>query len=181
MLERSMPCFAISYSVCNKQFVVTVPGKWRMMECNRMSNKQNITFNYKPESRGFDSRRYQIFWEVVGLERGPLSLVSTIEGLLGRKSSSSCLEIREYGRRGSITLTTWPQELALTSPTSGGRSVGIVRSRTQATKFIFPLISLPFTLPYLYLIFFYRRKLFHIHVSAAIKINFRRFVVLQLS
>jgi hypothetical protein len=34
---------------------------------------------------GFDSRRYQIFWEVVGLERGPLSLVSTIEELLGRK------------------------------------------------------------------------------------------------
>jgi hypothetical protein len=28
---------------------------------------------------GVDSRRYQIFWEVVGLERGPLSLVSTIE------------------------------------------------------------------------------------------------------
>jgi hypothetical protein len=26
--------------------------------------------------------------------------------------------------------------LALTSPTSGGRSVGIVRSRTQATEFI---------------------------------------------
>jgi hypothetical protein len=34
---------------------------------------------------GFDSRRYQIFWEVVGLERGPLSLVSTIEELLERK------------------------------------------------------------------------------------------------
>jgi hypothetical protein len=36
---------------------------------------------------GFDSRRYQIFCEVVGLERGLLSLVSTrtIEGLLGRK------------------------------------------------------------------------------------------------
>jgi hypothetical protein len=34
---------------------------------------------------GFDSRRYQIFWEVVDLERGPLSLMSTIEELLGRK------------------------------------------------------------------------------------------------
>jgi hypothetical protein len=30
--------------------------------------------------------------EVVGLERGPLSLVSTIEELLGRKSSGSGLE-----------------------------------------------------------------------------------------
>jgi hypothetical protein len=36
----------------------------------------------------FDSRRYQIFWEVVGLERGPLSLVATVE-LLERKSSGS--------------------------------------------------------------------------------------------
>jgi hypothetical protein len=42
---------------------------------------------------GFDSRRYQILWEVVGLERGPLSLVSTVEELLGRKSSASGLAI----------------------------------------------------------------------------------------
>jgi hypothetical protein len=28
----------------------------------------------------------------------------------------------------------YPQKLALTSPTSGGRSVGIFRSRTQATE-----------------------------------------------
>jgi hypothetical protein len=35
----------------------------------------------------------------VGLERGPLILVSTIEELLGRKSSSSGLETWEYDRR----------------------------------------------------------------------------------
>jgi hypothetical protein len=34
---------------------------------------------------GFDSWHYQIFWEVVGLERGPLSLMSTTEELLDRK------------------------------------------------------------------------------------------------
>jgi hypothetical protein len=34
---------------------------------------------------GLDSRSYHIFREVVGLERGPLSLVSTIEALLKRK------------------------------------------------------------------------------------------------
>jgi hypothetical protein len=56
---------------------------------------------------GLASRRYQIFCEVVGLERGPLSLISTIEELLERKSSGSCLEKREYGRRGSVVLTTW--------------------------------------------------------------------------
>jgi hypothetical protein len=43
----------------------------------------------------------------VDLERGPLNLVDTIEELLGRKSSGYVLEIREYGRRGSVTLTTW--------------------------------------------------------------------------
>jgi hypothetical protein len=48
---------------------------------------------------GFDFRRYQIFREVVGLERGPLSLVSTTEELRRRKSSGSGLENREYGRR----------------------------------------------------------------------------------
>jgi hypothetical protein len=37
----------------------------------------------------------------VGLERGPLSPASTAEELLGRKSSSSDLESREYGRRYS--------------------------------------------------------------------------------
>jgi hypothetical protein len=35
----------------------------------------------------------------MGLERGPLSLVSTIEELLGKKTSGSSLENREYGRR----------------------------------------------------------------------------------
>jgi hypothetical protein len=34
---------------------------------------------------GFDSQRYHIFWEVVGLERGQLSLVSTIEQPFKRK------------------------------------------------------------------------------------------------
>jgi hypothetical protein len=37
----------------------------------------------------------------VGLERGPLRLVITIEELLERKYSSSGLENRDYGRRDS--------------------------------------------------------------------------------
>jgi hypothetical protein len=48
---------------------------------------------------GCDSRHYQIFWEVVGLERGPLSLVITNEERFERKSSGSGLEIRELGHR----------------------------------------------------------------------------------
>jgi hypothetical protein len=55
---------------------------------------------------GFDSRHYQIFWEVVGLERGPLSLVSTTEELLGRKSSGTGLENRDCGCREFAALTT---------------------------------------------------------------------------
>jgi hypothetical protein len=87
---------------------------------------------------GFDSRRYRIFWEVVGLERSALSLVTTIKELLGRKSIGSGLEIREYGRKDP---SCWPcgtfyqKNLVLTSPKSGGRSIGIVRSRTQAMDF----------------------------------------------
>jgi hypothetical protein len=42
----------------------------------------------------FDSRRYQIFSVLVRLERGPLSLVSTTQELLGRNKSGSGLENR---------------------------------------------------------------------------------------
>jgi hypothetical protein len=55
---------------------------------------------------GFGSQRYQIFWEAMGLEQGPLSLVSTIEELLERKSSGSGLEIRGCGRRDP---SRWPR------------------------------------------------------------------------
>jgi hypothetical protein len=44
---------------------------------------------HRSRGPGFDSGRYQIFWEVVGQERGPLSLVSTMEELLGRNNSGS--------------------------------------------------------------------------------------------
>jgi hypothetical protein len=74
----------------------------------------------------------------VGLEWGPLSLVSTIEELLERKNSGSGLERRECGRRDPWPWprdTLYPQTLALTSLTSDGPSVGIVLSRTQTTEF----------------------------------------------
>jgi hypothetical protein len=78
-----------------------------------------------------------------GLERGSLSLVITIEELLGRNSSGSGLENREYGHGDPLR---WPRDtlyrlkLALTSPTSCGRSVGIVRLRTKAKEFFYFLI-----------------------------------------
>jgi hypothetical protein len=53
--------------------------------------------------------------------------MSTIEERLGSKSSCSGLETRDYGRKESTALTTrhpsLRKKLALTSPTSGDRSV----------------------------------------------------------
>jgi hypothetical protein len=54
-----------------------------------------------PEVRVY-SWRYQIFREVVGVERGPLSLVSTIEELLRRKSSGYGRENRGYSVRDPV-------------------------------------------------------------------------------
>jgi hypothetical protein len=89
---------------------------------------------------GFDSRHYQVFWDVVGLERSQLSLVRTTEELLERKNSGSGLESREYGLRGPSRRprgSLYLQKFPLTSPTSGSRSVGIARSMTKATEFKF--------------------------------------------
>jgi hypothetical protein len=58
-------------------------------------NRINFGQNAERKFPGFDSRPYQIFWEVGGLERGPLSLVRTIEELLEWKSSGSGLENRD--------------------------------------------------------------------------------------
>jgi hypothetical protein len=55
-----------------------------------------------------------------------------------RYSVTNGLENREYGRRCPSRWTRralYQQKLEPTSPTSGGRSAGIVRSWTQATEF----------------------------------------------
>jgi hypothetical protein len=62
-----------------------------------------------------------------------------------QKSSGSCLENREYGRRDPSRRPRgilYPQKLAITSPTSGGRSVGIVRSRTRTMEFFYSRIRI---------------------------------------
>jgi hypothetical protein len=94
----------------------------------------------------------------VGLKRGPLSFVSTTEELLERKSRGSGPESREYGRRDPSRRqrgTLYPRNLALTSPSSGGRSVDIARSWTQATGF--------YTYIYIYMyiyIYIYEEKVY---------------------
>jgi hypothetical protein len=75
----------------------------------------------------------------VGLERGPLSLASITEWLLGRNSSGSSLEKFDNmaaGIHSADHMTLYLQKSALTSATSGGRSVGMVRSRTKATDLV---------------------------------------------
>jgi hypothetical protein len=80
--------------------------------------------------------------KIVGLERGPLSLVIVTEELLERQSKSSSpeTEITAVGIRHADHVAPSIRKLAITSPTSGGRSVGIVRSRTQTMEFSFSFI-----------------------------------------
>jgi hypothetical protein len=80
--------------------------------------------------------RYQIFWEIVCLERGSLRLVSTIEDLLERKSSGC----EKTGRRDPSRWPRgilYPQKLWITSPTSIGRSVRKFISWIQPTEFFY--------------------------------------------
>jgi hypothetical protein len=73
----------------------------------------------------------------VGLEQGPLSLVRITEELLEWKNIGSGQESRINGRGDPLRWprdTLYPQKLALTSPTSSGRSVGIVRLRAKGHK-----------------------------------------------
>jgi hypothetical protein len=75
---------------------------------------------------------------VVGLERGPLSLVSTTEELLDRKIAAAVYKTENTAvviRHADHVTPSIRKKLAITSPTSGGRSVGIVRSRTQTMEF----------------------------------------------
>jgi hypothetical protein len=91
---------------------------------------------------GFDLRHYQIFWKKKknssGSGTGSTQPREYNWGATWQKSSGSCLENREYGRKDPSRWprgTLYPHKLTITSPTSSGRSVGIVRSQTQTTEF----------------------------------------------
>jgi hypothetical protein len=99
-----------------------------------------IVPGYRSRGPRFDSWRYQILWVVVGLEQGPLSLMSITEELLEKKSNGSGsrkprLMAGDLFRCPRDTL--YPQKLALISPTSGGPSVGIVCLRAETIEFFF--------------------------------------------
>jgi hypothetical protein len=93
---------------------------------------------YRSRGLGFDSQRYQIFGEVVGLW---VQLRSYLEQIV----SGSGLENREYCRWDSLRWTSdtlYYQKFALNSPTIGGHSVGIVRLRTKATEFVLSILRM---------------------------------------
>jgi hypothetical protein len=120
-------CFALHYSLsCRSPLWSSDQSSWLQIRRNR------VRFPGTTRKK-----------KVVSLERGPPSLVSITEELLGRNSSGSGLENREYGHRDSSRRprgTLYPQKkkkLALTSLTNGGRSDGIVRLRTETTEFFF--------------------------------------------
>jgi hypothetical protein len=117
-------------------------GNW-IPFVHRLLWSSGQSFRLQVQRSGFDSRLCQIFWEAVGPERSPLSLVSTTEQLLERKSCGSGIENREYDRRDLLLLpscTLYPQKLALISRTSSGHSDGIVRSRSKATEVLLLLL-----------------------------------------
>jgi hypothetical protein len=77
-----------------------------MISSDRLCDTAVRIHGYRSRGPGFDSLRYQIFWEVVGLERGLLCLVSTLEELLARNSGGSGLENLDYGLRDP---SRWPR------------------------------------------------------------------------
>jgi hypothetical protein len=90
----------------------------------------NEYIGYRSRGPKFDSPRYRISWEVVGVERGPLSLVSITEELLEQKTSNS-----RWGKPRLTAVGIRCADHALTWPRSSNRSVGIVRLRTKPTEF----------------------------------------------
>jgi hypothetical protein len=97
------------------QFVLCHPKEYHLaLHLQHYTNKTNKLHGFSPQAKNtdrplwssgqsswlqiqrswYDSRHYQIFWEVVSLEQGPLSLVRIIEEIF--QGNSSCgLENRD--------------------------------------------------------------------------------------
>ena len=91
---------------------------------------------YRYRGPGFDPRRYQWVWN--GVHSASWASWDQLRSYLNEKSSGSRSRKQRLtagGTRCADHVTPlYPQKLALTSPTGGGRSVGIVRVRTKATE-----------------------------------------------
>jgi hypothetical protein len=84
----------------------------------------------------------------VGLERGPLSLVSTTEELLDRKVAAPVKKTENTAvgiRHADHVAPSIRKKVGNCFAAIGGRSVGIVRSRTQTMEFSFSLVLITIT------------------------------------
>ena len=71
VLELDDLCVGVTFWICG--------CVWKI---DRLCGLVVRVSGYRYRGLGFDSWRYQIFWVVVGLKRGPLSLVRSIEELI---------------------------------------------------------------------------------------------------
>jgi hypothetical protein len=79
---------------CDAEPYVTLKNHMDIKIQDRLCGLVVTVSGYKSNS-GFDSRRYEIFFEVLGLQRGPLILVRITEELLECESTSSGIENRD--------------------------------------------------------------------------------------
>jgi len=78
-----------------------------VLMCDRLCDLVVRVSGYRYRGPGIDSRRYQIFWVVVGLERSQLNLVRSIEELLGWKTRGSRSRKQRLKAVGPVALTRW--------------------------------------------------------------------------
>jgi hypothetical protein len=87
--------------------------------------------------------KFKQFWPNISYKYTFVIVYSILFNAFNLKDASymdSGLENREYGRGDPLGWprdALYPQKLALTTPTCGGVSVGIVRLRTKTTEFVF--------------------------------------------
>jgi hypothetical protein len=77
------------------ELLLVRPNWCKYMRMDRLCDLAVKVGGNRSRGPGFDSRSYQIFWEVVVLEQGPMSLERIIEKLRVRKISGSSVENRD--------------------------------------------------------------------------------------
>jgi hypothetical protein len=124
--------------------IVHITDDW-IFNCSTMSSDPLCGLvarvpGYRPRGLGFDSRRYQIFWEEVGLEQGPLKPCEYNWGATWMEKWRLRDQLTKINSHGDPLCwpcnTLYPQKLALTSRQAAvARSV--VRLQTKAMEFSF--------------------------------------------